>query len=70
VSLLVNPIGKPDAANLHVRFDERGSGNGAMAWTETPVLCESHRPQQFPTPTATAPTLPWSGRGHPKYRDQ
>ena len=57
MSLSMNPIGEPDAANLHVRFDERGCGNGATAWTEAPALGESRRPQLFPTPKATAPPL-------------
>ncbi len=30
VGLAVKPVGKPDAGNPHVWFDERGRGNGAM----------------------------------------
>src|SRR5271167_710074 len=56
-NLRVNSIGEPDAANLHVRFDERGAETEAMAWTETPALGESRRPQLIPMPKATAPLL-------------
>jgi hypothetical protein len=28
VSLVVNPVGEPDAGNPHVRFDERGRETG------------------------------------------
>jgi hypothetical protein len=31
VSLAVNPVGEPDAGNPHVRFDERGLGNGTTS---------------------------------------
>jgi hypothetical protein len=57
VSLRVNSIGEPDAANLHVRFDERGAETEAMVWTETPAPGESGRTQNIPRPNATAPLL-------------
>src|SRR5713101_3773632 len=57
VNLRVNSIGEPDAANLHVRFDERGAETEAMAWTATPALGESRRIQLSPMPKATAPLL-------------
>ncbi len=57
MSLRVNSIGEPDAANLHVRFDERGAETEAMVWTATPALGESRRLPLSPTPTATAPLL-------------
>jgi hypothetical protein len=31
VCLAVKPVGKPNAGNRLVRFDERGMGNGALA---------------------------------------
>ena len=31
MSLAVNPVGEPDAGNPHVRFDERGLGNGTTS---------------------------------------
>jgi hypothetical protein len=30
VYLAVKPVGEPDAGDRHVRFDERGVGNGAL----------------------------------------
>ena len=30
VCLTVKPVGEPDAGDRHVRFDERGMGNGAL----------------------------------------
>ena len=30
VYLAVKPVGEPDAGDRHVRFDERGMGNGAL----------------------------------------
>src|SRR6266851_10274366 len=55
--LRANPIGEPDAANLHVRFDERGAETEAMVWTATPAFGESCRQQLSPRPNATAPLL-------------
>ncbi len=57
MSLRVNSIGEPDAANLHVRFDERGAETEAMVWTATPAFGESRRTQNSPRPNATAPLL-------------
>jgi hypothetical protein len=57
VCLWVNPIGEPDAANPHVRFDERGAETEAMGWNATPARGESRRPQLSPSPKATAPLL-------------
>jgi hypothetical protein len=57
VSLRVNSIGEPDAANPHVRFDERGAETEAMVWTATPARGESRRHQLSPRPKATAPLL-------------
>ena len=48
--LRANPIGEPDAANLHVRFDERGAETEAMVWTATPAFGESCRQQLSPRP--------------------
>ena len=41
---------KPDAGNLHVRFDERGRGNAVREKTETPTTGESRRQQFIPFP--------------------
>src|SRR5689334_25393116 len=40
VGLAVKPVGKPDAGNPHVRFDERGRETGCcrMAQATAPVL--------------------------------
>ena len=40
VNLPVKPVGKPDAGNRHVRFDERGweSGRCRMAQATAPIL--------------------------------
>ena len=40
VCLAVKPVGKPDAGNPHVRFDERGreTGRCRMAQATAPVL--------------------------------
>ena len=62
VRLRANPIGEPDAANLHVRFDERGAETDAMVWTATPARGESRRPQLSPRPNATAPLLDSTAR--------
>ncbi len=35
VGRTVRPVGKPDAGNQHVRFDEWGTGNGARLFTAT-----------------------------------
>jgi len=40
VNLTVKPVGKPDAGNRHVRFDERGweTGRCRMAQATAPIL--------------------------------
>jgi hypothetical protein len=40
VYLAVKPVGKPDAGNRHVRFDERGweTGRCRMAQATAPIL--------------------------------
>ena len=40
VTLTVKPVGKPDAGNRHVRFDERGweTGRCRMAQATAPIL--------------------------------
>ena len=52
-------VRKPDAGNPHVRFDERGCGNAAMARTEAPANGESRRKRLLPAPAAARhpPTL-------------
>jgi hypothetical protein len=66
VSLRVNSIGEPDAANPHVRFDERGAETEAMVWTATPARGESRRHQLSPRPKATAPLLDSTAVGETK----
>ena len=63
MSLLVNSIGEPDAANLHVRFDERGAeteqwyGMRHRRWakaaghTKAPDLMPPRRPSTLPRQT-------------------
>ena len=41
MSLMVKPVGEPDAGNPHVRFDERGRETGP---------CSSH---EYPRPSST-----------------
>ena len=36
VCLAMKPVGKPDAGNLHVRFDERGGERSVAAWPKPP----------------------------------
>jgi len=48
--IAVKPVGKPDAGNRHVRFDERGWETGR--WPKAPKL---------PRPSSTLPHV-WSGR--------
>src|SRR3954470_22342858 len=45
VGLAVKPVGKPDAGNPHVRFDERGRETGCcrMAQATAPVLDSTMR---------------------------
>ena len=60
MSLCVNSIGEPDAANLHVRFDERGVETErwyglrhrhlakAAGYTTAPDLMPPRRPSTLP----------------------
>ena len=60
VRLWVNSIGEPDAANLHVRFDERGAETErwyglrhrrvakAAGYTTAPFLMPPRRPSTLP----------------------
>ena len=44
MSLVVKPVGKPDAGNLHVRFDERGWETGRrFALVLAPILDSTGR---------------------------
>jgi hypothetical protein len=45
VYLAVKPVGKPDAGNRHVRFDERGweTGRCRMAQATAPILDSTQR---------------------------
>ena len=49
VNLAVKPVGKPDAGNRHVRFDERGweTGRCRMAQATAPIL-DSTNPDMRP----------------------
>ena len=38
VCLEVNPVGKPDAVDPHVRFDERGRETGLQCYRARPRL--------------------------------
>src|ERR1700688_4810400 len=39
VGLTVKPVGKPDAGNPHVRFDERGRETGTFSTSAEAVCC-------------------------------
>src|SRR4051794_1035929 len=52
VGLAVKPVGKPDAGNPHVRFDERGRETGCcrMAQATAPVLDSTDQGQEASCP--------------------
>src|ERR671919_202053 len=60
VSLTVKPVGKPDARNGHVRFDERGWETGRRAIVSTRVHPRLYHERDGPrilTHSAAAATL-------------
>jgi hypothetical protein len=59
VGLAVKPVGKPDAGNPHVRFDERGRETGCcrMAQATAPVLDST---------CASTARIIYGGRFHPE----
>src|SRR5215207_7298501 len=61
VGLAVKPVGKPDAGNPHVRFDERGREMGCcrMAQATAPVLDSTGQRPQAPGDGGYGP-----GRSH------
>src|SRR4051794_37825245 len=73
VGLAVKPVGKPDAGNPHVRFDERGRETGCcrMAQATAPVLDstdqgqEASCPGRHPRPAAPG-HRPCSGHSGPR----
>ena len=50
VNLTVKPVGKPDAGNRHVRFDERGweTGRCRMAQATAPILDSTEAEVKIP----------------------
>ena len=50
---VMKPVGKPDAGNRHVRFDERGWETGRrFASVPAPILDSTRRPSSIPARTA------------------
>ena len=45
--LAMKPVGKPDAGNPHVRFDERGRETGLVQRLATAPFLDSTIPPQF-----------------------
>ena len=60
-------VRKPDAGNPHVRFDERGSGNGTKGDGLRPGAKATEQPP-YPTVTAPAPRLYPISRWVPRRR--
>ena len=57
VGLVVKPVGKPDAGDPHVRFDEREEETEPWRGLRHRHLAKAAGQQLFPTPSATASLL-------------
>jgi hypothetical protein len=68
VGLVVKPVGKPDAGDPHVRFDEREEETEPWRGLRHRHLAKAAGQQLFPTPSATASLLDSTFADDPGHR--